>query len=243
LTHARVHLGADWVINFDIRNFFGSVRSGRVYAITRRCGYPEPVAKLIMGLLTQHTPEWVLRKMPTGSDPSLRSWLRSQLRSAHLPQGAPSSPAVANLACFALDRRLAGLADDLGHRYSRYADDLTLSGRGRPPGARFAGLVNKIISEAGFRPNESKQRIRTRAQRQLVTGIVVNDHPNFARAEYDRLRATLHDAVRNGPDAANRLQHDDFRSHLEGRVGWVERLNPARGARLRRQLESISWEP
>ncbi|MDN5762420.1 MAG: hypothetical protein L0H41_08910 [Microlunatus sp.] len=51
----------------------------------------------------------------------------------------------------------------------------------------------------------------------------------------------LHDAARHGPAVANGSGHPDFRAHLDGRIGWVESLNPTRGARLRTQFESIVW--
>lgn len=75
----------------------------------------------------------------------------------------------------------------------------------------------------------------------MVTGIVVNAHPNLARRDYDRLRAVLHDAARNGPQSANRAGVPDFRSHLLGRIAWAEQLDDARGAKLRSAFAAISW--
>ena len=75
----------------------------------------------------------------------------------------------------------------------------------------------------------------------MVTGIVVNDRTNIPRADYDRLKAVLHDCLRNGPLAANRDAHPDFRAHLLGRLSWVSALNPDRGARLRAIFDEIRW--
>jgi RNA-directed DNA polymerase len=161
----------------------------------------------------------------------------------HLPQGSPTSPALANLAAFGLDRRLAGLAARFAATYTRYADDLTFSGDRtlvRQAG-RIIALVEDIAADEGFRVNEAKTRVRTRAQRQLVTGLVVNERPNVTRADYDRLRAVLHDAATNGPTAANRHGHPDFRAHLLGRIAWAAAANPARAARLHTTFAAIPW--
>jgi RNA-directed DNA polymerase len=74
-----------------------------------------------------------------------------------------------------------------------------------------------------------------------VCGIVVNEHPNVTRAEYDELKAILHNAARDGPEAQNRSAVPHFREHLIGRIAWVEALNPQRGARLRERLARIDW--
>jgi hypothetical protein len=79
------------------------------------------------------------------------------------------------------------------------------------------------------------------AGRQRLCGVVVNERPNVARPDYDRLRAILHDAARRGPAAANRAGVPDFRAHLLGRIAWVESLNPDRGAKLRRRFDEIDW--
>jgi RNA-directed DNA polymerase len=77
-----------------------------------------------------------------------------------------------------------------------------------------------------------------------VTGIVVNAHPNLARDEYDRLRATLHRLSLDGPDAVHPPPPAglDLRAHLNGRIAWVESLNPRRGAKLRRLGDAIDWD-
>ena len=97
------------------------------------------------------------------------------------------------------------------------------------------------MHDEGFRVNSRKSQLMTRAGRQRICGIVVNEHPNAARQDYDRLRALLHDAALHGPDAANRARVPDLRAHLLGRISWIEALNPARGARLRRSFARIDW--
>jgi len=158
--------------------------------------------------------------------------------------GLPAtSPALANLAAFGLDRRLTGLAAALGLTYTRYADDLTLSGSqllaDRAAGVR--ATVARIAREEGFALNERKSELATRAGRQRVCGIVVNERLNLARAEYDVLKATIHNAALHGPAGQNREGVPDFRAHLLGRIAWVESLHPERGQRLRRQFARIGW--
>jgi RNA-directed DNA polymerase len=244
LTGARQHLGAHVVATLDLQDFFATVGRGRLWGILRNAGYPEAVAELLTGLTTTVTPGRVLRDMPSGGSGQARYELRARLRAPHLPQGAPTSPALANLACFHLDRRLAGWAGAASATYTRYADDLTFSGAAQLRLPSTAGLLRgvvRIVRDEGFSVNADKTRVRVRSQRQLVTGIVVNERPNVTRQSYDRLRAVLHEARTRGPVVANRDDHPDFRSHLTGRVAWVESLNPGRGLRLRTELEAIDW--
>jgi RNA-directed DNA polymerase len=216
LTHAARHAGRPAVLRVDLEDFFASVTAARVYGIFRTAGYPEAVAHALTGLCTNAC----RLDVPTP--------LRRRLATPHLPQGAPTSPALANLAAQALDRRLAGL----GANYSRYADDLTFSG-----GHRIRGLLPAIAAIArdeGFRVNPRKTRLMSSGRRQTVTGIVVNGRPNVARAEYDRLKAALHNAVRDGPGELDR-------DALLGRIAWVASLNPARGRKLRSTFATIDW--
>jgi RNA-directed DNA polymerase len=247
LTHARRHVRQEVVVGFDLEDFFASVPASRVYGVFRGAGYPEEVAYRLTALCTNVVSREAWARVPVPEEPRLvgpHHRLGRRLATPHLPQGAPTSPALANLSAFGLDRRLSALAAATGAVYSRYADDLTFSGGKRllARAPAFRGLVGRIVEEEGFRLNERKSRLTTRAGRQLVTGVVVNERPNAARAEHDRLKAILHDAARHGPDRANRAGVPHFRAHLLGRIAWIEALNPARGTRLRARFAEIAWD-
>ena len=246
-THAAAHTGRHVVMRLDLEDFFASVAAGRVFGIFRTAGYPEPVAHALTALTTNAVPvdEWAAVPRPAAAAlVGAHHRLGRRLATPHLPQGAPTSPALANLAAFALDRRLSGLAAALDLTYTRYADDLTLSGGrrlGREAG-RLGTAIAAIAREEGFRVNDRKSTLATRGRRQLVCGIVVNDRLNVARTEYDLLKAILHNAARSGPAHENRAGVPDFRAHLLGRIAWVQSLHPARGAKLRSQFARIDWE-
>ncbi len=247
LSHAAVHTGQSVVLRLDLRDFFASVSAGRVYGLFRAVGYGHSVAHALTGLCTNTTPTMIWNAAERRTEPWLiqpHFWLGRQLATPHLPQGAPTSPALANLAAFALDRRLIGLSAAFSMRYSRYADDLTFSG------PRMTGRANRtliqlaarIIGDEGFRLHHDKSRLRSAAQRQLVTRIVVNQRPNVPRDDYDRLKAVLHRLATDGPDPDTPGRPVDLQAHLRGRVAWVAALNPRRGEKLRRLLDAIDWD-
>lgn len=246
VSHASLHTGKAAVLRLDLKDFFASVPAGRVYRIWRTIGYSPSVSHVLTGLTTNTVPVTVWEQVAAVTPPGAvqaRFQLRRRLGTPHLPQGAPTSPALANLAALSLDRRLAGLARASGLRYSRYADDLTFSGPGRliRRRAQFESIAAAIIRAEGFTPNQAKTTAQSAGGRQTVCGVVVNHHTNLRRDEYDRLKATLHNAVAHGPEAQNRNGVGDFRAHLRGRIAWVESLNAARGQKLRRLFDQIDW--
>jgi RNA-directed DNA polymerase len=230
-TFAAPHAGRPLVIRLDVTSFFASVTAPRVYGLLRSAGYPEPVAHTITALCTTRTPSSVCGSAPAHVPD--RAYRLALLRAAHLPQGTPTSPALANLCGFRLDRRLSALATAIGLRYTRYADDLAFSGDLSPAAARrFVATVSKIASDEGFRINAGKTRLRGRGDRQALAGLVVNAAPAVARDEYDVLRALLHNASRTGLADQNREGHADFHGYLAGRIAWVGHRHPARAAKL-----------
>ena len=239
--HARAHVGQAVVLKFDLQDFFASVRASRVHALFATLGYSETVARELAALCTTATPEPVLRRMH--EDGGL-TWSQLQrLRDPHLPQGAPTSAALANLCAFRLDLRLDGLAHVLGARYTRYADDLVLSGGAHLRDAlpRIEAWVGRIALEEGFALNHRKTRCLTAGRRQSVCNVVVNHHANLPRDEFDRLKAVLHQCATQGPAAQNREGRPHWREYLQGRVAWATQLNPAKAQRLKRLLDQIDW--
>lgn len=242
-TFVQPHVARHVVLKLDLRDFFPSISRARVQTIFRMMGYPEPVADLLGGLCTNAVPRCVWSAATPDAAPSALDEARWIHTRAHLPQGAPTSPALANICAYRADCRLHGLAGSAGAEYTRYADDLAFSGaeefeRGVE---RFSSQVAAILLEEGFTVNHRKTRIMRRGVRQRLAGVVVNQRLNVARGDFDRLKATLNNCARLGPNTQNRRVYNDFRAHLEGRIQWIESLNPAKGQRLRGIFERITW--
>jgi hypothetical protein len=241
LTGAQQHASEGVVVCADLRDFFPSIRAQRIHGLFRSIGYPAAVARTLTGLCTTSTPASVFKRHEGGARHDRLS--RNMFATLHLAQGAPTSPALANLCAWRFDQRCASLASALGGRYTRYADDLAFSGDGA-----FAARISTLLAalsciarEEGFALNLAKTRVMRRASRQRVTGVVVNDHVNIARDDYALLKAILHNSRVHGPVSQNRDGRGDFRAHLDGRVRWVEQVNPERGAKLRAMFDAISW--
>jgi RNA-directed DNA polymerase len=237
LTFAAAHCGQSIVVRVDLLAFFATITAARVYGLLRTAGYPESVAHALTGLCTIRTPANILRLAPRHLVE--RPARIAVLRAGHLPQGAPTSPALANLCAFRLDRRLSGLAGAFGLTYRRYADDLAFSGDlSRQRVADLLAGVGTVVRDEGFRVHPTKTRVRGRGDRQLLAGLVVNEQPAVPRDEYDRLRAILHNAARTGLAAQNRAGHPAFADYLAGRVAWVGQGSPHRAAKLATLLEA-----
>jgi RNA-directed DNA polymerase len=237
-TFAAPHAGKRTVLRMDLRDFFPSIYGVRVQSLFRTAGYPEAIADLLGGLCTNAVPRSVWRAhVAAGDAPALYA-------TPHLPQGAPTSPALANLCGYRADCRLAGLAAAAGAVYTRYADDLAFSTENPSfdrSVERFALHVAAILEEEGFRVHHRKTRVMRQGVRQHLAGLVVNEKINVYRGDFDELKAILTNCVRHGAESQNREGHPAFRAHLEGRVGFVEMVHAAKGAKLRGILERVVW--
>jgi RNA-directed DNA polymerase len=205
VTHASHHVGKASVIRIDLQDFFLSVSAARVAAVFRATGYPEDVAWALALLCTNVAPpsKNAVVLDSHASHAEVASLRRAEMlaRTRHLPQGAPTSPALANLCAYGLDVRLAALAASVGVEYTRYADDLVFSGDEllSRRAQTLEALVAGIVLDEGFVVNHRKTRVMRAGVRQLVTGVVVNERMNPARDAFDRLKATLHNCVKRGP--------------------------------------------
>ena len=127
-TFVAPHVGKRVVLKMDLQEYFPSFRAARIQTFFRTLGYPESVADLLGGICTNAVPRRVWGDLTRGFDPSRMQEARVLYSRPHLPQGAPTSPALANLCTYRVDWRLVGLAKSVGANYTRYADDLAFSG-------------------------------------------------------------------------------------------------------------------
>jgi RNA-directed DNA polymerase len=242
-TFSEPHIGKTVVLKMDLQDFFPSIPPARLISLLMTAGYTEEVARTITGLCTNCAPYGLWQSFPASQNPDLRWQCRQLYHGAHFPQGAPTSPAIANLCTFRLDQRLAGLARVAGAAYTRYADDLLFSGdREFARGIEsFRIQAASIVLMEGLQVNHHKTRAMYQSQRQYAAGIILNDRPNIPREDFDRLKAILHQSVLQGPRSQNRDELPDFRAHLRGRIQWVMQLNPARGQKLATLFDAIDW--
>lgn len=243
-TFTKTHANRRVVLRMDLKDFFPTFRAAKIQSFFRTLGYPEPVANLLAGVCTTSTPRDIWKQASELNDRVQIRESRDLYFRTHLPQGAPTSPALANLCSYRLDCRLTGLAKSAGAQYTRYADDLAFSGDEdfETRVERFSTHVAAMLKEEGFSVHHRKTRIMRQSVRQHLAGLVVNRRCNVQRRDFDRLKAILTNCVRLGPATQNRESHHDFRAHLEGKVSFVEMIHPQKGERLRRLLTKISWK-
>lgn len=219
VTNAAPHQGARVVVKIDLADFFPTIHYRRVAGLFASYGYPREVARLLAGLCTHRA------KLADGRV----AW------PGVLPQGAPTSPAIANLVCRRLDARLAKLAARAGATYTRYADDLTFSFKGEPGVrlGRFFWWVDQICQAEGFTENAKKRRVLRPCLQQRVTGVVVNQGLSVPRETRRRLRAMLHRCRTQGVEAVAAAQgRPDLKAVLAGTAAFVKMVQPAAGEKL-----------
>jgi retron-type reverse transcriptase len=211
LTNAAVHAGKELVLSVDLADFFPSISSKRVYGLLRALKWPQGLASVLTRLTT---------------------WQGT------LPQGAPTSPALANLIARRLDRRLEGLARKRGLAYTRYADDLTFSGAAQQARQAFP-MIKRIVEEEGFKLSEGKTRFMRRGRRQTVTGLVVNDQAGVPRRYRRQIRAALHNIQTGRLSFSSPAERSAVLQQLQGHVNFIRSIRPEHAAPLEAALAEL----
>jgi RNA-directed DNA polymerase len=233
VTNATPHLGAQVILKFDLTDFFPTIHFHRVLGLFARLGYTVGNARFGTADESKSVAPTLARLCCYTADPE--KWF-----GALLPQGAPTSPAITNLVCRRLDARLTGLATRNKGVYTRYADDLTFSFKRAEDVrlGRFRWWVDQVCHQEGFFVNQKKFRVIRASQRQLVTGIVVNDELRVPREARRRFRAILHNCRRHGV-ASQARGRDGFEAWLRGFASYVHMVHPEEGAELLREVNEL----
>lgn len=228
--NARLHSGKSCVIRLDLRDFFGTVTFPRIRGFFESLGYNPGVAT-VLALICTDAPR--SRVTLDGQTSLVIVGDRS------LPQGACTSPDLANLITAGLDARIGGLARKFGYTYSRYADDLVLSTENEEVfAAGVISAVSRVCREEGFQVNHRKTRIMRVPNRQLVTGLLVNNGVRLTRSDLRRIRAFLHRCETRGLDAVSAELGKDARAVAHGYFAYIFMITPGVAMKL---LEKHPW--
>lgn len=231
MTNARPHVGKAIVVNLDLKDFFPSVGWLRVRGLFQSLGYSPQIATILAMICTEAETKEI--------EIDGRRWFVHASK-RHLPQGSPASPALTNLLCRRLDKRLSGLVAKAGFTYTRYADDLTFSTNDKDADVgRLIGAVRRIVTAEGFTVHPDKTRVMRRGRRMEVTGLVVNDRLGVPRDTLRKFRAAIFKVERDGPDGARWGSAHHVFDALLGFAAFVFMVDPAKGGPLLERVRAV----
>ena len=211
-TNAELHVGKPYVLKADRKDFFPTITPAKVDEVFRNLGFGNALARLLTSICTHED---------------------------QLPQGAPTSPAIANLIQVPLARRLDSLAKQHGVTCSIFGDDVYFSGPKRVNDLK--NLVFRIIEDGGFALNQEKSKVLTSDEQQVVTGIVVNEKTNVSKSYRRAVRAIIHNCRTKGVASQFDVNPQKAKLSLKGKINHVKRLNRRHGEKLERQFNLIEW--
>ncbi len=167
LHNARAHINHECLIHYDIVDFFDSITKENLEpALKRLIAHPDIAQDSEL-------------RSPNFMD-DLFYWC---LYEDHLPQGSPASPLLSNLACDPLDHRFSKLAEKIRAAYTRYADDIIISGDKYI--LQYQTIFKRIIRTEHFHINHNKTKISLLSENaHKVTGLMVGERKVFIDDDY-----------------------------------------------------------
>lgn len=199
--NAKIHCGRDTIVKIDIKDFFPSINFNRVMSVFLKFGYPNNVSFLLSSLCTLNN---------------------------ELPQGAATSPAISNIVCNRLDERFYRLCKKTKLRYTRYADDITISGKYIEKG--ILKLFFEIIEDEGFLLNKEKYRYLIKGDKKIITGLdVTSSSPRVLRKFRRELMKDVYFVWSAGLSthvSRRKLFAPTYIEQLEGRLNFWKNIEP-----------------
>jgi RNA-directed DNA polymerase len=210
-TNAELHVNKEVVINIDLRDFFGSVSLNMVTQLfIDKLAFEEEAAEIFAALVAMD---------------------------GLLPQGAPTSPAIANLIALKLDDDILRICSQASCSYSRYVDDITISGGNEL--VELLPTIYEAIEKRGFVPNTNKTRILRKHVRQSVTGVVVNTKATVPKSLLRDLRQQIYYCERWGVKEHCEtlgVRPSQFLKETWGKIGYVANIRPELAVPLHESL-------
>ena len=251
---AQMHCGCRWLVKLDVQRFFESISEIRVFRVLRSLGYGQLVAfelaRLTTRILDHNRPRYRFEKWQNLNPEEYRISYYADRRIGHLPQGAPTSPMLSNLAVQGLDDILEEIADSHGAVYTRYSDDLVFStadeGFSRQRASALIQSAYSAIMEFGLRPQTSKTTVVPPGARKVVLGLLVDQkRPRLPRDFRKRLECHLYYINRWGPVAhAQRRGFETvwgLKRHIEGLISYAVSVEPEFGGWAKSEFDRADW--
>ncbi|HGP3901198.1 TPA: retron St85 family RNA-directed DNA polymerase [Klebsiella pneumoniae] len=197
LDNAKPHEGNQYVLNLDLKDFFTTVQASHVYTLFKNIGYNNNIAFILTSFCT---------------------------KSGYLPQGAPTSPALSNLVCLRLDHRISTYCKKRALTYTRYADDLCISGNKILILQKASYLIKDIICDEGFTINSKKEKFLGPKVRREVTGLTVTPKITISKKNYCLYRKRIYDLVRTETPNKHEI--------IKGILSFVRSIDKDKGKKL-----------
>lgn len=248
-TNGYIHRSSEMVLKIDLLKFFDTITEKRVYGFFRYLGYHPNVAYNLAQLTTTYPTYEFWESLSLEEIKKIGS--KISFEEATLPQGAPSSPQLANCLATSLDKRLFKLSEKLNCRYSRYADDLVFSigvNGGQLP---TFSLVKRIVENEGFFVNEDKTAYLKKGMKQIVTGLTVTHGFHIPKKFRQEVFKHLYYSKKYGPfEHLKRWIKDNqnpqktiygFKDWLQGTIAYVYSIDQQNGKKMFEEFNKISW--
>lgn len=247
---AKRHVEAKWLVKMDVRHFFESICERRVYRVFRSLGYGALLSFQMARVCTRLAHHQISDvRLQEGRGDTGLPYRRH--RQGHLPQGAPTSPMLANLVMWPLDRRIEALAARGGWTYTRYADDLAFSRRNastRGEAMHLAKAVEHELVLFGLVNNREKTTIVPPGARKVLLGVLVDrEKPRLTREFRNNVETHLFALANPRVGAVAHKAKRGFastigmRRHIEGLIAFAHQVDQDYGATLYGQLNAVDW--
>ncbi|QQP70185.1 RNA-directed DNA polymerase [Carnobacterium sp. CS13] len=219
ISNAKEHLNKKTVLSVDIEDFFHSIKEDYIKKIFLDMGYTKKLSELLAKICCFN---------------------------GMLPQGSPSSPYLSNIYCIELDKDIYKLCQNYDLKYSRYADDITISSNNHINSEEVITNLIKIFNKYGFEMNSSKTRVSLKGNRQIVTGILVNDKLNVSKKYRNDLRQEIYYLNKYGLEnhldkRDDIMRRSNYKEYIYGKVNYLKLFDIEKANNYYEVLNRIDW--
>lgn len=205
LDNAKAHVGHQYTLNIDLKDFFSHVKASHVFTVFHALGYSKMMSYYLTSICTLN---------------------------GYLPQGAPTSPSLSNFVCLRLDHRIGKYCENKALSYTRYADDICISGNKLSVIKDALHMVRVIIESEGFFINAKKEKLSGPKSRREVTGLVVNPSLGIGRSKYNYYRKKIFILL-----MANEPKKEQI---ISGILSYVKNVDAKRYGYLRNYYDNLN---